>query len=330
VTNLWAKLGTARPLVAFLGHTDVVPPGDRTAWQSPPFEPVVRDGRLLGRGAADMKSGLAAMIAAFECFLAAHPRFSGSIGFLVTSDEEGDAVDGTARVIDALVRRGERIDFCIVGEPSSSAALGDTIRVGRRGSLNGTARVRGVQGHVAYPDQARNPIHAVVPALAELVERRWDEGDEFFPPTGFQVSNIQSGTGATNVIPGELSLTFNFRFNTAQRPEQLQAIVADVFARKRIDVELSWQLSGMPFLTRPGRLIAAARDAIRSVTGLEPELSTSGGTSDGRFVAPTGAEVVEIGVVNASIHKIDEQVLVADIDRLASIYDAVLRRLLSN
>jgi len=329
VTNLWARRGTARPLVVFLGHTDVVPTGDRAAWQSAPFEPVIRDGRLFGRGAADMKSGLAAMIVALERFLSGAPRFAGSIGMLVTSDEEGDATDGTVRVIDALAKRGERIDYCIVGEPSSQSALGDTIRVGRRGSLNCTVRVRGVQGHVAYPDQARNPIHALAPALAELVARQWDRGDRFFPPTGFQVSNIHAGTGATNVIPGELALMFNFRFNTHQQPDALQAAVADAFARHRIEADLQWQLSGMPFITQGGRLIDAARTAINDATGLEPELSTGGGTSDGRFVAPTGAEVVEIGVVNATIHKIDEHVVVADIARLASIYDGVLRHLLA-
>jgi succinyl-diaminopimelate desuccinylase len=277
-----------------------------------------------------MKSGLAAIVVALENFLAAHPVHAGSLGVLVTSDEEGDAVDGTARVVDALSRRGERIDYCIVGEPSSQAMLGDQIRVGRRGSLNGTARVRGVQGHVAYPDLARNPIHALAPALAELVARQWDRGDEFFPPTGFQVSNISSGTGASNVIPGELTLSFNFRFNTSQSPSALQAIVADAFARHRVDAALDWQLSGMPFVTQRGRLIDAAREAVKRVTGVDPELSTGGGTSDGRFVAPTGAEVVEIGVVNATIHKIDEHVAIADIDRLASIYETVLRRLLAH
>ena len=327
VTNLWARRGTARPLVAFLGHTDVVPTGDLAAWRSPPFEPAIRDERLYGRGAADMKSGLAAMIVALERFLAPAPSFSGSLAVLITSDEEGDAVDGTVRVIEALSKRGDRIDYCVVGEPSSRAVLGDTIRVGRRGSLNGTARVLGVQGHVAYPDQARNPIHALAPALAELVARQWDSGDRYFPPTGFQVSNIRAGTGATNVIPGELTLVFNFRFNTEQPVETLQRIVADTFARHRVDVDLRWQLSGMPFITRSGRLVSAAREATRETTGLDPELSTGGGTSDGRFVAPTGAEVVEIGVVNESIHKIDEHVLVADIGRLASIYEGVLRRL---
>jgi len=328
VTNLWARSGTSKPLFVFAGHTDVVPAGDHDAWRSPPFEPCIRGGTLYGRGAADMKSGLAAMIVASERFLAGHPHPRGSIAFLVTSDEEGDAVDGTARVVEHLRQRGDQIDYCVVGEPSSNRTLGDVVRVGRRGSLNAVARVRGVQGHVAYPDAARNPIHLAAPVLAELVTRRWDSGNEFFPPTGFQISNIQAGTGATNVIPGELRITFNFRLNTEQRPESLREIVEEIFARHGVDAAIDWTLSGMPFLTVRGRLIDAVESAIGEVTGHGTALSTGGGTSDGRFIAPTGAEVVELGVINETIHKVDECVAIEDIDRLARIYEAVLVRLL--
>jgi succinyl-diaminopimelate desuccinylase len=328
VSNFWARRGGAAPLVVFAGHTDVVPAGPTEAWRSPPFEPVIRDGRLYGRGSADMKSALAAMVVAVERFVDREPRHRGSIGVLVTSDEEGDAVDGTVRVIDWLSTRGERIDFCVVGEPSSAERLGDMVRIGRRGSLNGVARIRGIQGHVAYPERARNAVHAALAPLTELATRRWDAGNAHFPPTGFQISNVHAGTGATNVIPGDLTVTFNFRFNTEQTPEALRAEVAAVFLRHGVDADIDWALSGLPFLTRTGRLIDAVRDAIGDVTGRAPELSTGGGTSDGRFIAPTGAEVVECGVVNATIHKVDECVDVADLEPLARIYEGVLSRLL--
>ncbi len=327
VTNLWARRGSAAPLLTFAGHTDVVPPGSLEQWTSPPFEPTLRDGRLFGRGAADMKSALAAMIVATERFVA-NGQHTGSLALLITSDEEGDAVDGTVRVVEHLQRTRARIDYCIVGEPSSSRVLGDTIRVGRRGSLNARARIRGVQGHVAYPDKVRNPIHLAAPAIAELAARRWDDGNEYFPATSFQISNAHAGTGATNVVPGEFELTFNFRFNTEQTPRGLEHAVAEVFARHALDVDVVWTLSGMPFLTPRGRLVDAVCDSIRAVTGAEPELSTGGGTSDGRFIAPTGAEVVEVGVVNETIHSIDECVDVADIERLADIYLGAMRRLL--
>ena len=332
VDNFWAEHAgadrTASRLV-FAGHTDVVPPGPLADWDSPPFQPTRRDGYLYGRGAADMKSSLAAMIAAAERFVTAHPEHLGTLAFLVTSDEEDVAVDGTRRVVDALVARGERLDYCVVGEPSSSACLGDVVRVGRRGSLNGVAKVRGVQGHVAYPDQAVNPIHAAARALRDLVEVRWDDGDADFPPTSFQVSNINAGTGASNVVPGELECRFNFRFNPTQTPEGLQAAVANAFAAADADCELDWRLSGLPFITRGGELIEAVREAIEAVTGTRTLTSTSGGTSDGRFIAPAGAEVVEIGPVNATIHKRNERVAVADLAPLARIYERVMTNLLT-
>lgn len=331
VDNFWAEHaggdGTA-PRLVFAGHTDVVPPGPLADWDSPPFQPTRRDGYLYGRGAADMKSSLAAMVAAAERFVTAHPDHRGALAFLVTSDEEDVAVDGTRRVVDALVGRGERLDYCVVGEPSSSARLGDVVRVGRRGSLNGIARVRGVQGHVAYPDQAVNPIHAAARALRDLVEERWDDGDDDFPPTSFQVSNINAGTGASNVVPGELECRFNFRFNPTQRPEGLRAAVANAFAAADADCDLDWHLSGLPFVTRGGELIDAVREAIEAVTGARTVTSTSGGTSDGRFIAPAGAEVVEIGPVNATIHKRNERVAVADLAPLARIYERVMINLL--
>jgi len=328
VVNLWAQLGSEAPLVVFAGHTDVVPPGPLEQWTSPPFEPRIRNGRLYGRGAADMKSALAAMLCATQRFVGEPGGRRGSIGFLITSDEEGDAVDGTVRVVEHLTRIGTKIDYCVVGEPSSSRTLGDMVRVGRRGSLNGRARVHGVQGHVAYPDKARNPIHLAAPVIVELAARSWDDGNEYFPATSFQISNAHAGTGATNVVPGAFELMFNFRFNTEQTPARLQAEVAEVFARHRLRVDLEWTLSGMPFLTRRGALIDAVCGSIAEVTAMTPELSTGGGTSDGRFIAPTGAEVVEVGVVNATIHSIDECVEVADIDTLVAIYLGVLRRLL--
>ena len=329
VSNFWARRGAAAPLLAFAGHTDVVPTGPASAWTSPPFEPTLRGGALWGRGAADMKASLAAMLVATRRFVASHPRHAGSLAFLVTSDEEGVAVDGTAQVVKELGRRGERIDWCVVGEPSSSERLGDVMRVGRRGSLNGALRVQGAQGHVAYPDQALNPIHAAMGALDALARRQWDAGNAFFPPTGFQISNIAAGTGAANVIPHALDAQFNFRFNTEQTVAGLQAQVEGVLAeRLAAPHELEWSVSGLPFLTEPGALTDAVTGAVEEVAGITPEQSTGGGTSDGRFIAPTGAQVVELGPINASIHKIDECVAVADLAPLARIYENILRRLL--
>ncbi len=327
--NLWAEWGHTGPLLVFAGHTDVVPPGPLEAWQSPPFEPAERDGHLYGRGAADMKGSLAAMIVACERFLSREPQVHGRIGFLITSDEEGPAKNGTVRVMEWLQEREIDIDYCVVGEPSSSETLGDIIKNGRRGSLNGRISVHGRQGHVAYPQLAHNPIHAVLPALAELTARRWDEGNEFFPPTSLQISNINAGTGATNVIPGELELLLNFRFSTEQTADELRRAVEDCFDAHGVAVAIDWDLSGEPFLTPAGRLVDHARAAVRAVTGLETELSTSGGTSDGRFIAPSGAEVVELGPVNASIHRVNENVRVADLDRLARIYERIIEGLLA-
>lgn len=329
VDNLWARRGRARPLLAFAGHTDVVTPGPRDAWTSDPFVPEVRDGMLYGRGAADMKSSIAAMVVAVERFVARHPDHRGSIAFLLTSDEEGPSVDGTVKVVEKLEQRGEKIDWCLVGEPSSESRLGDVIKNGRRGSLNGVLTVQGVQGHVAYPHLARNPIHAVAPALAELARIEWDRGNDHFPPTGFQISNINGGTGAENVIPGSVEVLFNFRFSTEQTAASLQARVEEVLRGHELDYELNWRLSGDPFLTSAGELVDAARKAIREVTGVETQLSTGGGTSDGRFIAPTGAQVLEVGPVNSTIHKIDECIPVADIEALAEVYERVLAGLLA-
>lgn len=326
VDNFWATRGETPPRLVFAGHTDVVPSGPREAWRSPPFEPSLRDGYLYGRGAADMKSSLAAMVVAAEGFVATHAEHRGTLAFLVTSDEEAEAVDGTARVVDALSRRGVGIDYCVVGEPSSSVEVGDVVRIGRRGSLGATATFHGVQGHVAYPDQARNPIHAALRPLMELASRRWDEGDDDFPPTSMQISNIHAGTGAGNVIPGRLSCQFNFRFSARQTPEALRAATEQALAGA--DCEVDWRLSGLPFVTRGGELIDAVRRAIAEETGIDTATSTSGGTSDGRFIAPTGAQVVELGPVNDSIHKVDERVRVADLAPLAAMYQGIARRLL--
>ena len=329
VSNLWARRGNTGPLFVFAGHTDVVPSGPENAWTHPPFTPTVADGMLWGRGAADMKGSLAAMITATERFLAAHPEPQGSIGFLITSDEEGPAVDGTVKVVEWLEARNEKIDWCLVGEPTSSERLGDTIKNGRRGSLGATLVVHGRQGHVAYPHLADNPIHAFAPALAELVAREWDRGNEHFPPTTFQVSNIRAGTGATNVIPGELTVQFNFRFSTEVTDAQLRQEVEALLQRHGLDYTIDWQLSGQPFLTPQGELVDAARAAVREVCGYDTELSTSGGTSDGRFIAPTGAQVIELGPLNATIHQVDERVAVADLELLSRVYEAVLVRLLT-
>ncbi|MGH8501070.1 MAG: succinyl-diaminopimelate desuccinylase [Gammaproteobacteria bacterium] len=328
VSNLWLRRGTERPLFVFAGHTDVVPPGPLEQWQSPPFAPTVRDGRLYGRGAADMKGGVAAMVTACEAFVTGHPNHKGSIALLITSDEEGPAVEGTKHVIDTLERRGEKIDWCLVGEPSSEERLGDTIKNGRRGSLNGRLRVHGSQGHVAHPHHADNPVHRFAPVLAALLDTEWDRGNEHFPPTGFQVSNINAGTGADNVIPGALDVIFNFRFSTAVTQAQLQQRVEALLDAHDLRYDLKWHLSGQPFLNPSGELVAAAREAIREVDGLETTLSTGGGTSDGRFIAPTGAQVIELGPANASVHKIDEHVRVADLEVLSEIYTRLLSTLL--
>ncbi|GAC1696388.1 MAG: succinyl-diaminopimelate desuccinylase [Steroidobacteraceae bacterium] len=329
VTNLWARRGRASPVFCFAGHTDVVPAGPREQWHSDPFKPEIRDGLLYGRGAADMKSGLAAMVTAAVEFVAAHPGHDGSIAFLITSDEEGPSVDGTRRVVELLRGRGERIDWCLVGEPSSDATIGDTIKVGRRGSLSGRLTVHGVQGHVAYPQLAENPVHSLAPALAELASREWDKGTEHFQPTTFQVSNISAGTGAPNVIPGELRARFNLRYCPVQSIAGLQATVEEILRRHQVRYSLEWYLSGEPFYTPPGLLCRAVGEAVAEVTGVPPRISTGGGTSDGRFIAPLGAQIVELGVGSASIHKVNEAVRVADLDALHRMYVSVLRRLLA-
>jgi succinyl-diaminopimelate desuccinylase len=328
VKNFWAERGNGGPLLVFAGHTDVVPTGPAEQWSTPPFEPTVQDGILFGRGSADMKGSLAAMVIACEEFVAEHPEHTGRIGFLITSDEEGPAVDGTVRVLDYLREKGQPIDWCIVGEPSSSDTLGDTIKNGRRGSLGAVLTVRGVQGHIAYPHLADNPIHRLLPALHALTSEIWDQGNEFFPPTSMQVSNINGGTGATNVIPGEVEVVFNFRFSTEVTEDELRERTQSILQAHEIDYAIQWNLSGQPFLTADGKLLEATVGSIREITGHDPELSTAGGTSDGRFIAPTGAQVVEVGPVNATIHKIDEQVLASDLPRLAAIYKGILTRLL--
>jgi succinyl-diaminopimelate desuccinylase len=328
VDNFWAVRGDAGPILVFAGHTDVVPTGPLEQWHSPPFEPTLIDGALYGRGAADMKGSLAAMLVACEEFVAAHPDHSGRIGFLITSDEEGDAVNGTVRVMQHLQQQGENIDWCLVGEPSSSTCLGDVIKNGRRGSLGARLTVRGTQGHIAYPHLADNPIHRALPALQALATEVWDRGNAFFPPTSMQISNINGGTGATNVIPGSLQVQFNFRFSTEVTEQELRRRTAAILDAHGLDYELHWALSGQPFLTASGALVEAAVASIGAVTGLTPELSTAGGTSDGRFIAPTGAQVVEVGPINATIHKLNEVVLAADLPRLAAIYRGILERLL--
>lgn len=328
VSNFWAVRGSAGPLLVFAGHTDVVPTGPESRWSTPPFEPTLRGETLYGRGAADMKGSLAAMIVACEDFVAAHPGHPGRIGFLITSDEEGPAVDGTVRVMQYLAGRGEKIDYCLVGEPSSSHTLGDVIKNGRRGSLNARLTVHGTQGHIAYPHLADNPIHRLAPALAALTGEIWDEGNSFFPPTSMQVSNIAGGTGATNVIPGEVELLFNFRFSTEVTEQQLRARTHALLDSHGLDYDIDWSLSGQPFLTPSGALVEAAKQSIRAVTGLQTELSTAGGTSDGRFIAPSGAQVVELGPVNATIHKLNEEVHAPDLPRLAAIYRGIIERLL--
>lgn len=331
VDNFWAERGGSGPLLAFAGHTDVVPTGPEEQWQQPPFEPVIdAEGMLLGRGAADMKGSLAAMVVACEEFVAQHPEHPGRIGLLITSDEEGPATNGTVKVVQWLEARNIKIDWCLVGEPSSTERLGDVIKNGRRGSLGGTLTVRGVQGHVAYPHLAVNPIHQLAPALAELSQQRWDEGNEFFPATTFQVSNIHGGTGATNVIPGEVQVLFNFRFSTEVTEPQLRQRTEEILHRHGLDFDVVWQLSGQPFLTTKGELVAAVVQAVKDETGQVPVLSTAGGTSDGRFIAPTGAQVVELGPLNATIHQVNERVCAQDLNKLTRIYQKTIERLLLN
>jgi succinyl-diaminopimelate desuccinylase len=329
VDNFWAKRGSGGPVFCFAGHTDVVPSGPVDEWHSDPFTPVVKDGVLYGRGAADMKSGLAAMLTASEEFVAKHPKHRGTLAFLITSDEEGPSVDGTRRVVEVLRERQERIDWCLVGEPSSERTLGDTIKIGRRGSLSGRLTVHGVQGHIAYPQSADNPVHALAPALAELTARTWDQGNEHFQPTTFQVSNISAGTGAPNVIPGELRARFNLRFSTVQTVEGLKTQVEEILNRHRVKYTLEWFISGQPFITEAGELSQAVTRAVQEQLNVVPKLSTGGGTSDGRFIAPMGAQVIELGVINESIHKVNESVKVADIDKLHAVYRRTLELLLT-
>ena len=328
VTNFWAVHGSDGPIFCFAGHTDVVPSGDPSHWQSPPFQPEVRDGLLYGRGAADMKGSLAAMVVAAERFVTAHPEHPGRLAFLITSDEEGDAINGTAKVVEWLHNQQLIPDWCLVGEPSSSQRCADTLKIGRRGSLGCKLVVHGKQGHVAYPQLADNPIHQAMSALAELVDETWDEGNEAFPPTTLQISNLHSGTGATNVIPGRLEASFNVRFSTELTAQQIIDRTEAIFDHYAFDYDADWRTSGLPFLTSHGKLIAAATDSIVSITGQIPKLSTAGGTSDGRFIAPMGTEVIELGPINASIHQVDEHVRMTDLDVLTEIYQAVIDKLL--
>ncbi len=326
--NIWARRGGSAPVLCFAGHTDVVPAGPAEQWHSPPFEPAERDGRLFGRGAADMKTSIACFVTACERFVAANPNHAGSIALLITSDEEGDAFDGTTKVVDVLKARGERIDYCIVGEPTAVNVLGDTIKNGRRGSLSGNLTVKGKQGHIAYPHLAVNPVHTFAPALAELTATEWDAGNEYFPPTGFQISNINGGTGATNVIPGTLNVKFNFRFSTESTEEGLKQRVHAVLDKHGVDYGLEWMCSGQPFLTEAGKLTDTARRAIAEVCGVEAELSTSGGTSDGRFIKAVADELIELGPSNATIHQINENVLLEDIPKLSAVYERMMADLL--
>lgn len=327
VDNLWARYGTQSPLIVFAGHTDVVPTGPADAWQFPPFQPTEHEGYLYGRGAADMKSGLAAMIIAAEHFIHSHPDFPGSIGFLITSDEEGPSINGTQKVIETLEARHEKIDYCIIGEASSEKQVGDQLRVGRRGSLGGKIRVLGKQGHVAFPHHANNPIHLVASVLRDLVNETWDQGNESFPPTSFQISNIHAGTGALNVIPGTCDIEFNFRFSTAVTADDIMQRVDAICHSHALPCEITWNLSAKPFLSKQGKLITAATAAIHEVSKLTPILSTGGGTSDGRFIAPTGAEVIELGPCNASVHQVNEHVRIADLSTLCQIYGEILKQL---
>lgn len=328
VQNLWLRRGGEQPVVVFAGHTDVVPTGPESEWTSPPFEPTVRDECFYGRGTSDMKSSIAAFASAARSFVADHPDHKGSIAMLITSDEEGPAVNGTVKVCETLAKRGEQLDYCIVGEPSSTSKLGDTVKIGRRGSLGGTLTVHGQQGHVAYPHLALNPVHAAAPALADLTAQKWDDGNEQFPPTSFQISNINAGTGATNVIPGDLKILFNFRFSTESTPEGLQSKFEEILDRHGLKYSLEWNLSGEPFLTQKGALSSAVEKAIRQHMDLTPEFSTSGGTSDGRFIAKICQDVIELGPNNATIHKIDENIPLEELFKLEKIYYSVLENLL--
>ncbi len=329
VDNLWARRGDTGPLVCFAGHTDVVPTGPLDQWDSDPFTPTVRDGMLYGRGAADMKGSLAAFVTAIEKFVADHPEHHGSIAMLLTSDEEGVAVDGTVRVVEALQERNERIDYCIVGEPTSVTRTGDTIKNGRRGSLSGTLTVKGVQGHIAYPHLLKNPIHLAAPAMAELAATTWDNGNEYFPPTSWQISNIHGGTGATNVVPGTVEILFNFRFSTASTVDELKEKLCAILDRHGLEYDLRWELSGKPYITPRGNLVEIVSAAMREVSGLETRLCTGGGTSDGRFIADICPQVIELGPLNATIHKINECVGVADLDALSEVYRLTLAGLLT-
>ena len=329
VDNFWARRGDKGPVLAFAGHTDVVPTGPVENWSVPPFAPEIRDGMLMGRGAADMKGSLAAMVVACENFVASHPDHQGSIAFLITSDEEGVAINGTVKVIELLESRQEKITWALVGEPSSSERLGDVIKNGRRGSLNGVLTVIGIQGHVAYPHKADNPIHRAAPALAELTAEVWDHGNEFFPATSFQISNIAAGTGANNVIPGAMTVVFNFRFSTELTETELRERTEAILKKHGLLYKLDWSLSGHPFLTAKGELVTAAVESIRDICGIESELSTTGGTSDGRFIAPTGAQVLELGPINATIHKVNEEIRAADLDTLTDIYERIMVKLLT-
>jgi|TARA_B110000908_G_scaffold12769_1_gene14850 succinyl-diaminopimelate desuccinylase len=328
VDNFWARRGTQKPVLAFAGHTDVVPTGPVEEWHTPPFEPTLKDGFLYGRGAADMKGSLASWVVALEQFIALHPNHHGSLALLITSDEEGPFVDGTTRVIDVLEARNEKIDWCIVGEPSSTNTLGDVIKNGRRGSLTAAITAKGIQGHVAYPHLVNNPIHKVVPALAELAATKWDDGNEFFPPTSFQIANINGGTGASNVVPGHVEVMCNFRYSTELTADDLTAKVEAILDRHQVDYDINWTYNGLPFLTASGALVDACLEAIKTTTGTISQLSTAGGTSDGRFIAPTGAQVVELGPCNATIHKLNECVKVSDLEQLTLVYQAVLSRLM--
>jgi len=329
VDNFWARRGTTQPLVCFAGHTDVVPTGPEKNWDNPPFEPAIIDGMLHGRGAADMKGSLAAFLVATENFVRKHPDHKGSIAYLITSDEEGPAKNGTVKVVETLEARNEKIDMCIVGEPSSTSLVGDTVKNGRRGSLGCVLTVKGKQGHVAYPHLAKNPVHLAAPALAELAAEHWDEGNEFFPATSFQISNINAGTGATNVIPGECEVVFNFRFSTELTAADLKQRTEAILDKHGLNYDIEWNLSGEPFLTDRGPLVNAAVDAIKTVTGRDTELSTAGGTSDGRFIAPTGAQVLELGPINATIHQVNEHVSADDLNTLTEIYERMLELLLA-
>ena len=328
VDNFWARRGDNAPLIAFAGHTDVVPTGPASDWKHPPFTPTIDGDMLYGRGAADMKGSLAAMVVACEAFVKNNPDHQGSIAFLITSDEEGPSINGTIKVVETLENRNEKIDYCLVGEPSSTKQVGDVVKNGRRGSLNGKLTVHGIQGHVAYPHLAANPFHIAAPALAELCQQQWDEGNEFFPPTTFQISNINAGTGATNVIPGQLDVLLNFRYSTESTHAELRSLTHEIFDRHNLNYDIDWTLSGEPFLTPRGELVSAVQTAVKKVKGYETELSTAGGTSDGRFIAPTGSQVVELGPLNATIHKVNECVNIDDLNSLTKMYEVMLEELL--